>query len=34
MVTDEADEADVGPVLLIPSMTLLAASLTITVPSD
>ena len=34
MVTDEADEAAAGPVLLVASMTLLAASRTITVPSD
>ena len=34
MVTDDADEAVPGPVLLVASMTLLAASRTITVPSD
>ena len=34
MVTDDANEAATGPVLLVISMTLLAASRTITVPSD
>ena len=33
-VTEDASEAAAGPVLLVASMTLLAASRTITVPSD